>query len=353
VDKVIQAHDEAAALLVRGPGRPPKTDKLKTLVTGFLIFDDSTHHKPKGQKMQGLGKHYSNCEKKLVVGHSMLAGLYCVLGQRTPLLPKLYRQKKVCEKEGVAFESKIEMALTAINTFEPLADTSTHVLVDSWFDCHALRKACRKRGWDLSGGLKSNRKLRVVGAEGKLGWQSLSEYAASLSITDWQLTYWPSSSGEGDPTRPVYVHSVRTKIHKLGVTRLIITRYALEGKGGEMRYWGSTLLEAEPQQILEVLAQRWQIEVFFEDAKDLLGSDHYQLMSAVGVVGFWTVLALLGSFLDEQRYLLNEAEPDRHYSWGECRNKVQNQHRRNLLEWLDQQFRQGLDSSALAIYLGL
>ena len=70
-----QKETEAAAEAKRGPGRPPKTDKLKTLVTGFLIFDDSTHHKPKGRKMQGLGKHYSNCEKKVVKGPSMLAGL--------------------------------------------------------------------------------------------------------------------------------------------------------------------------------------------------------------------------------------------------------------------------------------
>jgi hypothetical protein len=349
----VQAQNQAQLQVKPGPGRPAKIDKLKTLVTGFLIFDDSTHHKPKGQKMQGLGKHYSNCEKKLVVGHSMFAGLYCVLGQRTPLLPKLYRQKKVCQTEGVAFESKIAMAVNTINTFEPSADTATHVLVDSWFHCHALRKACRKRGWDLSGALKANRKLRMVGADGKLAWQCLSEYAASLAPSEWQLAFWPSSSGEGETGRQVYIHNLRTKIHKLGVTHLVITRYTLEGKASEIRYWGSTLLEASPQQILEVLAQRWQIEIFFEDAKDLLGSDHYQLMSAVGLVGFWTLVALLGAFLDEQRYLLTQAEPARHYSWGECRNELQSQHRRNLLEWLEQQFWQGTDTHTLATYLGL
>jgi len=45
------------------------------------------------------------------------------------------------------------------------------------------------------------------------------------------------------------------------VTRLVITRYSLEGKASEMGYWGSRLLEASAQQILEVLAQRWSIEV--------------------------------------------------------------------------------------------
>lgn len=37
----------------------------------------------------------------------------------------------------------------------------------------------------------------------------------------------------------------------------------------------------------------------------------------------------------------------------ECRTELQAQHRRNLLEWLEQQFRQGVDSNFLATYLGL
>ena len=253
----------------------------------------------------------------------------------------------------MAFASKIEMVINSINSFEPVAHTTTHVLVDSWFHCHALRKACRKRGWDLSGGLKANRKLRVVGEDGKLAWQGLNEYAASLSESDWQLSEWPSGSGSDEVGRQVYVHSVRTKIHKLGVTRVVITRYSLEGKANEIRYWGSTRLEATAQEILEVLAKRWQIEVFFEDAKDLLGSDQYQVISATSLVAFWTLLALLSVFLDEQRCKLSENAGGRHYTWGECRNQIQTQHRRNLLGWLEQQFLQGSSCQALALFLGL
>jgi hypothetical protein len=45
-------------------GRPKQT-----VVTGFLIFDDSVHEKPKGRKMGGLGSHFSNTEQKVVTGH--------------------------------------------------------------------------------------------------------------------------------------------------------------------------------------------------------------------------------------------------------------------------------------------
>ena len=51
-------------------GRPKQT-----VVTGFLIFDDSVQAKPKGRKMRGLGRHYSNTEQKVVTGHCLFRGL--------------------------------------------------------------------------------------------------------------------------------------------------------------------------------------------------------------------------------------------------------------------------------------
>ncbi len=45
--------------------------------------------------------------------------------------------------------------------FEPAAQTSTHVLVDSWYHCAKLRKATRQKGYDLSGGLKANRLISL------------------------------------------------------------------------------------------------------------------------------------------------------------------------------------------------
>src|SRR5579871_2256730 len=56
-------------------GRP-----RKTLVSGYLIMDGSTHHKPKGKKMRSLGRHHSTTYDKRVPGHSLFQGLYVLLG---------------------------------------------------------------------------------------------------------------------------------------------------------------------------------------------------------------------------------------------------------------------------------
>lgn len=327
-------------------GRP-----AKTVVTGFLSLDDSVHHKPRGEKMGGLGKHYSNCEKRLVMGHCLFGGVYQVLQERCPLLPRLYCQKATCQEEGRPFLSKIELAVQTIMDFESAEQTQTHVLVDSWYHCAKLRKATRQKGFELSGGLKSNRlirvKVQVAGAPAQLEWQVLKEYAAGLGPDDWQELWWSGMRGG----QAIYAHTVRTKVSKLGATLVVLTKPTLDSPVSQVRYWGSTLLKADAQTVLDCLAKRWAVEVFFEDAKDLLGSDHYQVMRAEAVERFWALIALVGSFLDERRALMSQLEAGKPHSWGESRGQIQSEHRINLLRWLQKQFRDTVAVEDLAVYL--
>src|SRR5690606_25763393 len=121
--------------------------------------------------------------------------------------------------EGVPFLSKIDMAVRQIQNFEPAVDTRTHALVDSWYHCKQVRRAAQARDWDLSGGLKSNRTMRLVAEDGSRTWQSLSKYAARLGADAWQEVVWPSAQGG----QAMYAHLIPTWIRKLGPTLLLIT----------------------------------------------------------------------------------------------------------------------------------
>jgi hypothetical protein len=100
-------HDRLKAERPKSVGRPKAT-----VVTGFLIFDDSVHGKPKGRKMGGMGQHYFNTDQCVVSGHCLFTGLYVLLDQRCSLEAQMYRQKSVCQQEGMPFQSKIDMAVT-------------------------------------------------------------------------------------------------------------------------------------------------------------------------------------------------------------------------------------------------
>ena len=341
LEGLVQAeHERLKADRPQSVGRPKAT-----VVTGYLIFDDSVHAKPKGRKMGGLGQHYSHLDHGVVTGHCLFTGLYVLLGQRCPLAAQLYRQKSVCQQEGVPFQSKVAMAINRIEGFEPVTGTHTHVLIDSWYHCKPVRRAAQQRGWEVSGGLKSNRVMRRIAADGSREWLPLCKYAAGLGRDDWQEVVWPADQGG----QKLYAHLVQTWVRKLGPTLMLITCHNLDEPLKSIRYWGSTRLDLDAQNLVDILAVRWEIEIFFEYDKDLLGSDHYQLMSTQAILRFWTLIACLMCFLEEQRTL---SEP-KLKTCGEARRKIQDEHRRKLLTWLQEQFQSGTTIDQVSVQLAL
>jgi SRSO17 transposase len=333
-ERIAQAHARQRTARPKRPGRP-KTP----VVTGYLIGDDSTMHKLRGKKMAGLGKHYSTTAGKPVVGHSLVQALYVVEGRRCPLAPQLYRQQAVCSAEDVPFASKIDLMVSQIEAFRPLSGTLTHVLLDSWFSAKRIWKAARERGFLITTGLKSNRSLRVVDKDSPRGWrwQTLAEYAAGLTEADYQVMTWPSP---GDEPRQVWVHVVSTRVRKLYRCQVVIVRESLDAPLKETRFWASSDLTAQAATLLSHIAARWDVEVLFADAKDLLGLDQYQVMSTTAIVRFWTLVLTAYAFLDEERDRLRQTWQC-HVTIGEARREVQRLHWCHLIDWIHQLFQQG------------
>lgn len=337
-------HLRLASLRPKHQGRPQAT-----VVTGYLIIDDSLHQKPQAVKMQGLGEHYSSTAQRVESGHSMFASLYWLLGQRIPLAPQLYRQKPVAAAEEVAFQSKVQMAVATVQNFAPIAGTQTEVLADSWYINRQLYQAVRQRGWELSGGLKCNRKVQVATADGQRQWLELAQYAASLPATAWEQMSW----GEGEGSRQVYVHRMVSKVRKLGPMAVLITKPEPDSKPAQYRYFGSTRRTADSASLITALAKRWDIEVLFEAAKDLLGSDEYQLMSSQAIVRYWTIVFCVLTFLEQQRVqrIATQKAGEPPPTWGNIRAELQREHRRKLLLWLRDQFMAGTDVADLQLRL--
>jgi SRSO17 transposase len=305
-------------------GRP-----RQTVVTGYLIGDDSVMAKRRGRKMGALGRHYSATAAKTVSGHCLVQALYVLLGRQCVLEPQMYAQKAVCETEGVPFRSKIDIMVAIILSFVPLPGTQTHVLLDSWYTAKKVWKAARARGFLITSGLRSNRFLRIEDPDAENGWrwQRIDAYAQQLLADDFVQVAWPR--GE----RTVYVHVVSTRIRKLYRCRLICVRDQLEGK---THFWASSDLEADVDTLLAHIAQRWDIEVLFADVKELLGIDQYQLMSAEAIHRFWVLVMVAYGFLEQERARLKRHQ-GRHVTIGDAARHVQRVHWAHCLTWLHEQ----------------
>lgn len=328
---IAQAHVQQRQQQAGQRGRPPRT-----VVTGYLIADDSPHVKPYAQAMEGQGWHYVHSDQQQRPGHSLFQCLYCLLGRQLPLTPQLYRQRVVCEREGVPFQSKVDLLAQTIETFAPPPDTHTHLLIDAWYTNRRIWRAAWRRGWDITGGLKSNRQVRVVAADGQRRWLRLSDYTATFSANDFQAVVWPNQAGG----QVVYGHLLRTRVKKLGACQVLIVKPTADALLSQARYWATSRLRDSLAEVVATVAVRWTVEVFFADFKELLGSDQYQVRSAQAIVRFWALAVCLYQYLDEQRWRLQQ-EQGQPVTLGQARTWVRERHRVRLLAWLGEQFAQG------------
>jgi hypothetical protein len=339
--EVAQAHASQRAERPRRRGRP-----CETVVTGFLIQDDSTHVKRYAEAMEGQGWHNATTERKSMPGHSLFQSVYCLLGRELPLTPERYRQQSVCEQEGVPFLSKVDLAVRAIQTFEPPPDTQTHVLVDSWYVNQAVWRATRQRNWDLTGGLKSNRQVRQTLPGGQRVWLKVTAYAADLTADAFQPVIWPNQEGG----QQVYGHLLRTRVKKLGACQLLVVKFTPDAPVSQYRYWVTSRLDDILAEVVAAVATRWTIETLFADRKELMGSDQYQIRSAQAIVRFWALALCLYQYLDEQRARLRN-ERQQLVTLGEARTWVRQRHADLLLDWLAPQFATGATPAQVRIRL--
>lgn len=91
----------------------------------------------------------------------------------------------------------------------------------------------------------------------------------------------------------------------------------------------------------------FDIEVFFEDVKELLGIDQYQLMGAEGLQRYWSVCWMAFSFLEEHRGSL-QTHWQRHVTLGEAKRDLQQIHARLLVVWITDHVLQGHTSGHIA-----
>ena len=338
---VIQAHARQRSRQPKCKGRP-----ALTVVTGYLILDDSTHVKRYAKKMSGLGWHYSSTDKCTMPGHSLFESVYVVEDHQFPLTPQMYRQKKVCEQEGMPFRSKVDLALDAIQEFEPLPGTHTHVLTDTWYVNKRIWRAIKERKWDLTGGLKSNHKLRVVNAEGQKVWMSLADFTNQLSPEAFQEVVWPNQQGG----QVVYAHLIRTRVKKLGACQVLAVKTVADAPGEQARFFITTCLEDSLEQVVHNAAMRWTVETLFADFKELLCSDQYQLHSAQAIIRFWALGLCLYQYLDSVRHRLKRIY-HQSVTLGETLAWLRERHELQLLSWICHQSTNGASTLQIKTFL--
>ena len=217
--------------------------------------------------------HFSHLKGKSDYGHQAIAVLLSCNGMTLLYAIKMY-DKSV---------SKIDM-MCEIAQQLPSAPTLSYLLCDRWYTCRKLMEAFVQKGFYTVGALKTNRILYPHGIR-----KSVRELAETLKEKN-VVSSFRSVTVEG---RKYYVYRYEGNLN--GIENAVVLLTFPEGKlfqTDALRAFLCTDASLSDIQILSLYVQRWEIEVFFREAKRRLAFDKYQIRSSKGIQRFWLIASL-------------------------------------------------------------
>lgn len=273
----------------------------------FLVVDDTLVEKT-GKQMEGVDYHRDHSTNRSVLGHVWVTAHLVVMGQSYPVSWKLYRRRVTCEKVGVPFFSKPELAEMILCAFQPLPDTQTYVLTDSWYPSKKLLDVCEERGFYLISAVKSDRKFKRAGH-------------------DMQVQQWVKSL----PKRVFDFVMVNANSYKLWsstgclssghAVKLVINRVV---GNKQWRYVFSTDLSLTPPTIISYYLARWEVENFYRAAKQSLGWGDYQMRDLFAIERHVQLMMVAHAYLELQRQKwMANADPEQRITFGDIQREHQ------------------------------
>lgn len=242
----------------------------------YCFVDDtiSSKTKPSSQALHPIEDayfHQSHLKKKQDYGHQAVAVMLSCNGITLNYAIVMYDKTK----------SKIQIVQEIVEEL-PETPVRSYFSCDCWYTCGKIVTAFSKKGFYTIGAIKTN---RLVTLEGNI--LQIGQLAPALQLAG--LTADLATVGK----RQFYVYSCRVQIDNIG-DAVILLSYSREafGKPSALRAFVCTDLSLSITEILNHYMLRWNIEVFFRQAKQKLALDKYQIRSSQGIKRFWLLMSL-------------------------------------------------------------
>jgi hypothetical protein len=193
------------------------------------------------------------------------------------------------------------MAAQLSREFQPPAGVKVMVLIDAYYLCRSVVKACREQGFHFASTLKRHRRLC------QQGWQlNAGRYGRNLfrrRRTTPLVLAKPHAQ-----TRYRVMDAGWLGVSSLGRLHLVFSR-----KGGARKILG--LVTDDPALsaagLIQAYARRWEIEQWIKDAKQLLGLGQYQNRSYWAAVTHLHLVCFAYAFLTHLRMERHSAQGQR------------------------------------------
>lgn len=296
--------------------------------TLYLLLDDTKMLK-RGKEMAAVGYLYDPVTGRRARGHQCVTAVIKFQSVVIPLGLRLYVKKEHARGLGVPFRKSTQLAADLIGAFMPPAGVRVVVLFDNYYLCPTVVAACRAKGFHYVSTLKNNRNLFRNGQKLKAG-----RYGRNL----YRRKRKQQCQGRGSRRAAYrYVDAGWLGIGGLGPHHVVFSRKGKEPVLGIV----TDHPELAADEILHAYAERWSIEIFFKEAKQLLGLGQYQNGTYGAAVTHLHLVCFAYALLTHLRLHGEKGKPKSHSAADASTSEVQNQLRRlvwhDLVDYLKQQ----------------
>ena len=256
----------------------------------FFSIDDTLSTKQVASKnIQGMKFNYSHVSNKNEWSHCIVSLQGHSNGLSLPLDLKTYLSEESGAEHNRSFKTKVDLALETLKEVDIQLERKSYVLIDSWYTSAEFINESQSLGFQVIGGIKSNRIFYPEGIRSKL-----SEYSKTLREKDLDVV-----TVKG---RTHYVYRYEGAIK--GIENIVVLMSWIDEFDSSKTpfFLVSTDTSLSSGRIIEYYGHRWEIEVSFRYQKERLGLDNYEMRSLKGIERFWELLYLLYNFLELKRF---------------------------------------------------
>jgi SRSO17 transposase len=292
--------------------------------TLYLIIDDSKKAK-RGKAMDAIAKVKDPVTDTYIQGHQYVCAILVCRDQVIPWGIRLYVKPQHAKALGRPFRKTTELAAQLIREFKAPCGVKVMALFDAYYLCHTVVQACREKHFRFASTLKGNRSLFKPGWKLKAG-----RYGRNL-FRRRHTTSLVLTKPHGH-IRYRHLDAGWLQVSSLGVLRVVFSR-----KGAARKILGLVTDDSElsAAELIQTYENRWAVEQFFKDCKQLLGLGQYQNRSYGAAVTHLHLVCFAYALLTHLRLEPAGAQGQRQYHQAAQLSTLAAQDQLRTLLWDD------------------
>lgn len=247
---------------------------------GALYLDDTILHKERSKKIEGVGKYFDSATKTYTLGHNLVSSQLAINGRQFPLG---FRRYQKYDESPCDFKTKLELAYELVRMAALEGFPFCVVCFDEWYFSKEFTEKIEKLGKDWVTQSKGNRKVVINNRRVEIG-----EWLKSLPVEKFK------KSKIGGVI--YYCFQKVCLMSKQGWVK-IVAYHKAEDLSDDLVILVSNRLDWDERKIISIYQGRWSIETFYEDSKQNLGFEDYEMRSLRGITRHWYLVFLAYTLL--------------------------------------------------------